>query len=163
MAKASGLAAMQTKRGIALIWAPALLLLVGCNGGASPTPDAGARLIVHTSGGPQTLTVQIADSPALREKGLMGKPTLAPDSGMAFVWATPTTTSFWMKDTLIPLSIAFWDAGGKVVAVSEMTPCTADPCKTYGSPVAYVGAVEANAGWFAMHGVKVGDTLELTR
>jgi uncharacterized membrane protein (UPF0127 family) len=93
----------------------------------------------------------------------MGKATLAPDSGMAFVWATPTTSSFWMKDTLIPLSIAFWDAGGKVVAVSEMTPCAADPCKTYGSPVAYVGAVEANAGWFATHGVKVGDTLELTR
>jgi uncharacterized membrane protein (UPF0127 family) len=140
-----------------------LSLLVGCHGSSSPAPVAGARLIVHTAGGSQTLTVQVADTPALREKGLMGVTSMAPDSGMAFVWTSPITSTFWMKDTLIPLSIAFWDAGGKVVAVSEMTPCTADPCKTYGAPVAYVGAVEANAGWFSAHGVKLGDAVELTR
>jgi len=93
----------------------------------------------------------------------MGVTTLAPDSGMAFVWPAPTSSSFWMKDTLIPLSIAFWDTAGKVVAIDEMTPCTADPCETYGAPVAYVGAVEANKGWFAAHGVRVGDAVELAR
>jgi uncharacterized membrane protein (UPF0127 family) len=50
-----------------------------------------------------------------------------------------------------------------VVAIDEMTPCTADPCKTYGAPVAYVGAAEANARWFDEHGVRVGDHINLTR
>ena len=134
-----------------------------CHGGGPAVPISGARVIVHTATGPQTLTVQISDTPALRDKGLMGKTSLAPDSGMAFVWAEPTDSTFWMKDTLIPLSVAFWGASGRLVAIREMTPCKADPCETYGSPVAYVGAVEANAGWFAAHGAKVGDAIELKR
>jgi uncharacterized protein len=93
----------------------------------------------------------------------MGQASLGPDSGMAFVWAEPTESTFWMKDTPIPLSIAFWDANGRIVAIREMTPCTADPCETYGSPVAYVGAVEAGTGWFRAHAVNVGDVVELMR
>ncbi len=136
--------------------------MVAChNGGA--TSASTAKVVVHAAGGPQTLTVQIADTQALRERGLMGQTSLGPDSGMAFVWAEPTQSTFWMKDTPIPLSIAFWDANGRIVAVREMTPCTADPCETYGSPVAYVGAVEAGMGWFKAHGVNVGDVVELMR
>ena len=120
-------------------------------------------VIATTSNGEATLHVEIADTEALREKGLMGRTSLDPDSGMAFVWSSPSTTSFWMKDTLMPLSIAFWDAAGNVVAIDEMTPCTSDQCKTYGAPVAYLGAAEANPRWFDEHGVRVGDHIKVTR
>jgi uncharacterized membrane protein (UPF0127 family) len=120
-------------------------------------------LLVSTATGQATLNVTIADTGALRERGLMGRTDLAPDSGMVFLWGSePTTSTFWMKDTLIPLSIAFWDAKRRIVAIREMVPCTADPCPTYGAPVPYVGAAEANAGWFQKQGVKVGDRTELT-
>ena len=154
---------MQAKRGSAGVVVVTLALAVGCHSGGPATSASSAEVVVHTAGETQMLTVQVADTPDLRAKGLMVKVSLDPSSGMAFVWAQPTTSTFWMKDTLIPLSIAFWDAAGKIVAIREMTPCRADPCETYGSPVAYVGAVEANAGWFAAHGAKVGDVIELKR
>ena len=66
-----------------------------------------------------------------------------------------------MKDTLIPLSIAFWDEDGRIVGIQDMEPCTADPCPTYGSPEPYVGALEVNQGFFDEHGVVIGDRIEL--
>ncbi|MDP9330372.1 MAG: DUF192 domain-containing protein [Actinomycetota bacterium] len=121
-------------------------------------------LLVNTAEGQATLHVTIADTDALRERGLMGRTDLPAETGMAFLWGDqPTTSTFWMKDTLIPLSIAFWDASGRIVAIREMTPCTADPCPTYGAPVPYLGAAEANAGWFQRQGVHVGDQIDLTR
>ena len=79
-----------------------------------------------------TLFVEVADSPSEHERGLMDIESLLADEGMAFVFQEPTQTSFWMKDTLIPLSIAFVDEEGVVVGVRDMQPCEADPCRTYG-------------------------------
>ena len=93
----------------------------------------------------------------------MGRIHLPSDQGMAFVFDGPTTSQFWMKDTLIPLSIAFWDAGNRVVAILDMPPCRADPCPTYGPQRSYVGAVEAKLGYFDDHGVDVGDRVRLTQ
>lgn len=87
----------------------------------------------------------------------MGVTTLGADDGMAFRWDSSTTGSFWMKDTLIPLSIAFVDEGGRVISIQEMTPCTADPCDTYEASGPYVMAIEANTGWFDDHAIVVGD------
>jgi hypothetical protein len=87
----------------------------------------------------------------------MEVPKLAEDAGMAFVWVEPTTSQFWMKDTLIPLSIAFVDEGGRIVTIRDMQPCAADPCPLYGSTVAYVLAIEANLGYFDEHDIAVGD------
>ena len=83
----------------------------------------------------------------------MNVTALQPDDGMAFVWAEPTTSTFWMKDTLIPLSIAFVNPDGTIVSISDMQPCHADPCPTYASAAPYTMAVEANVGWFADHGI----------
>lgn len=93
----------------------------------------------------------------------MGRTALPSDQGMVFVFDRPTTDRFWMKDTLIPLSIAFWDERNRVVAILDMQPCRADPCPTYGPDQPYVGAVEANLGYFADHGIEVGDQVELTQ
>jgi uncharacterized membrane protein (UPF0127 family) len=76
---------------------------------------------------------------------------------MAFVYDEPSTETFWMKDTLLPLAIAFVDADGHILAIREMTPCAAEPCATYASPAPYLWAVEANSGWFSANGARVGD------
>ena len=141
--------------------AVAILLFVGC---ARPTPsiDAAAVTSVTLRGSQGAVQVQVekADSPAEREKGLMGRTSLGADGGMVFVFADgPVTDRFWMKDTHIPLSIAFWDADGSILAIHDMDPCTADPCPTYGAPVPYVGALEVTQGFFEEHGIHVGDTI----
>jgi len=118
-------------------------------------------LTISTAEGEVTLQVEIADTPDERRTGLMGRTSLDADAGMAFLWSAPTEGDFWMKDTLIPLQIAFWDEGDRIVQIIDMVPCTSDPCPTYGPGEPYVGAVEANAGWFTEHGVAPGDTVEL--
>lgn len=109
------------------------------------------------------LHVEIADTEPSRERGLMGRRSLAPDSGMAFLFGRPVNASFYMKDTLIPLSIAFWDPQDRVVAILDMNPCHADPCPLYSPGVPFIGAVEANQGFFRAHDVRIGDQVELER
>jgi uncharacterized membrane protein (UPF0127 family) len=80
---------------------------------------------------------------------------------MAFLWSEPTATTFGMENTLIPLSIAFWDERGRIVAILDMEPCEADPCPIYDPGTSYEGAVEVGQGAFAERGVKVGDRVDL--
>jgi len=140
-----------------------LLLAIACTGGVQGTPascpqDHGT---VSFSKDAQ-LDVQVAADDASRQRGLMGVTDLPENHGMAFTWDSPTDATFWMKDTLIPLSIAFVGQDGKVVTIDEMTPCTADPCTTYGADGSYTMAIEANANWFADHGIAVGDEATFT-
>ncbi|HEY7660603.1 MAG TPA: DUF192 domain-containing protein [Actinomycetota bacterium] len=116
---------------------------------------------IRTDEGTIDLTVLVADDADERRTGLMGRETLEPVDGMAFVYAEPTEGSFWMKDTLIPLSIAFWDDRGRIVEILDMDPCEAEPCPSYGPGVAFVGALELAQGAFEEHGIEVGDRVEL--
>jgi uncharacterized membrane protein (UPF0127 family) len=134
-------------------------VLAGCSNG--PGPLARGDLTIRTSHGPIVLHVEIARSEGSRAHGLMGRTSLGSDAGMAFVFDRPTRNPFWMKDTLIPLSIAFWDRAGDVVAMLDMDPCRGDPCPLYGPGADYVGAVEATVGFFRDHGVAVGDAVTL--
>ena len=140
------------------------LMAVACDSQEAPAQpgEPGHRVSFTTSsGGSARLDVRMADSDAERARGLMGVEHLGQHEGMAFVFDEPTTGSFWMKDTLIPLSIAFVDGSGTIVTVREMEPCTSDPCPTYGADAPYVLAVEANAGFFDRTGIGVGDRAEL--
>lgn len=119
--------------------------------------DPTREVVFHTAQGDRSLFVRVADSPDERAQGLMGVRDLPADEGMAFAFGGPSTASFWMRDTLIPLSIAFVGEDGRIVALREMTPCRADPCPTYSARRPYTLAVEANAGWFREHGVREGD------
>jgi uncharacterized membrane protein (UPF0127 family) len=130
-------------------------LWAGCGG------DDGSRAIIETDAGDVVVQVEVADTAAEREHGLMGRRELAGDSGMAFVFPEDTTASFWMKDTLIPLSIAFYDDGGRIVGILDMQPCRADPCPLYDPDGAYRGALEVNLGSFRKWGVRVGDRLRV--
>ncbi|HVF08437.1 MAG TPA: DUF192 domain-containing protein [Actinomycetota bacterium] len=134
-----------------------ITMLAACTGGS--TPDGPAFGTVTFEGG-ASLEVRIADDDEERRRGLMGVTSLAADEGMVFEFPEPTDGSFWMQDTLIPLSIAFIDELGHVVTVLEMEPCTEEPCPAYAARAPYVLAVEANAGWFDEHGVEEGDRME---
>ena len=93
----------------------------------------------------------------------MGVTSLPDDEGMVFDFGDqPQSGEFWMKNTLIPLSIAFVDDGRRIVTILEMEPCDAEPCPTYRADDWYVWAIEANAGWFERQGIEVGDTIEET-
>jgi uncharacterized membrane protein (UPF0127 family) len=132
------------------------------SGAALPHLPTGT-LRVRTASETVTLDVQIAESEPARALGLMHRRSLAPNSGMAFLYPGPTGRSFWMKDTLIPLSIAFWGTDHRIVDILDMTPCRADPCPLYSPRASYVGAVEANQGFFTSHGISVGDEVQLSQ
>jgi uncharacterized protein len=109
-----------------------------------------------------TLAVEVADSPAERERGLMGRTSLAPDTGMVFLFDRPTTTAFVMRNTRISLSIAFYDQRGRISQILDMEPCRAEPCRLYLPRTAYVGALEVPQGAFRQFGVREGDRIELS-
>ncbi|MEH7253691.1 DUF192 domain-containing protein [Neobacillus niacini] len=103
------------------------------------------------------LTVQVADTFKKREKGLMFVEQLPEDQGMLFVYSGKTYGGFWMKNTLIPLSIAFVDSDGKILKILNMVPCKEEECPTYDPGVFYQYALEVNLGWFEKNQIKEGD------
>jgi uncharacterized protein len=119
--------------------------------------------LIHTPQKTVTVTIEIAESTAQLQRGLMGRRSLAPRSGMAFLFATDTRGRFWMKDTLIPLSIAFWGKNGRILRILDMAPCRADPCKVYDPHVAFRGALEVNRGAFTRWGVHHGAVVTIRR
>jgi uncharacterized protein len=138
----------------------ALAVLAGCGGGGGS--GAGAQAVLSHGDREETIAVEIADTAAEREQGLMGRETLPADAGMAFVFPAEHRGPFWMKDTLIPLSIAFYSANGRILKILDMEPCEADPCPLYDPGVSYRGALEVNEGAFAGWGISEGDLLRIT-
>jgi uncharacterized protein len=140
-----------------LALALALTALTACGGGEAP------QAIIDTQDGEVTVHVEVADTQAEREHGLMERRSLDPEAGMIFVFPETVTGAFWMKDTLIPLSIAFYDQDGRILRILNMEPCRQDPCPVYDPGVAYRGALEVNRGAFRRWGVAEGDRLRLER
>jgi uncharacterized protein len=136
-----------------------LAVLAGCG---RDGVEQGAQAVLLHGNQETTISVEIADTPAERERGLMGRTTLPADAGMAFVFPEDQRGAFWMKDTLIPLSIAFFSADGRILKILDMEPCDADPCPLYDPGVAYRGALEVNEGAFAGWGITTGDRLRIT-
>lgn len=107
-------------------------------------------------GDPVTVRLEVAADPATRARGLMEREEVPPGTGMVFLYPRDVAEAYWMKNTLVPLSIAFVAADGRVVSVHEMTPCKADPCPSYAPAGPYRYAVELAAGSFAAAGVGPG-------
>lgn len=137
----------------------AVATLVTC-GGTDTHPDRPPST-VSFEGADALLYVDVADDAEERRRGLMGLEGLPADEGMAFVFDEPVQSTFWMKGTFIPLSIAFVDDEGRVIGVRDMQPCEVDPCPSYGVDEPYVLAIEANLGWFGEHGIEAGGRAEL--
>ncbi|MBA4110603.1 MAG: hypothetical protein C0487_13535 [Leptothrix sp. (in: Bacteria)] len=100
-----------------------------------------------------TIKAEVARTPKQHEIGLMNRTSMGPNDGMIFVFDRPVQQCFWMKNTLIPLSIAFIADDGTIVNLDEMKPETLDThCSA--KPVRYV--LEMNTGWFSKRGLKAG-------
>ena len=106
---------------------------------------------------PARVSLEVAADEPARQKGLSNRSALPAGSGMAFLFPTDTTVQFWMKDTLVPLQIAFVGGNGRVVGLFEMPPCRQDPCPTYGPARPYRYAVELGSGAFTAAGIREGD------
>ena len=119
--------------------------------------------VIRTADRALHVRVEIAATPAQQEQGLSGRRTLAPNAGMAFLWTSNVRETFWMKNTSIPLSIAFWGKRGRILRILDMAPCRRDPCRVYDPQVAFRGALEVNRGAFARWGVHRGDLVTIRR
>ena len=151
-----------------------IVFLAGCRGATggqdghdaagkkanSGTPDLSTMTIDASGGKKVEVRVEIADDPLERERGLMDRTSLGEDRGMLFVFPREQPLSFWMKDTKIPLSIAYIDSNGRITDILDMKPLDDEPPHyTSSEPVLY--ALEVNQGFFDERGVKVGDQAEI--
>jgi len=128
--------------------------VVVSTGGASPTAAT-----LRLDGVP--FRPELALTAARRSVGLMNRRP-APADGMLFVFPEDTTGGFWMKNTLVPLTIAFFDAQGKRVRKLSMTPCRSDPCRVYDPKRWYRFALELRAS-DARRAATLGPVAELRR
>jgi uncharacterized protein len=122
---------------------------------AQQAPQPTLRTTKLTAG-IHVITAEIASTPQSRMIGLMMRERLAPNHGMVFVFEDKSQHCFWMRNTLIPLSIAFLDDDGTVVSIADMAPKSeASTCPQ--RPVRY--ALEMDQGWFAKRGVTAGNKI----
>jgi hypothetical protein len=103
------------------------------------------------------ITAEVAATSEQRATGLMNRFSLQPDHGMLFVFERPEPLGFWMKNTFIPLSIAFLDAEGRILNIDDMAPQTETTHRSRG-PGLY--ALEMRKGWFLERGIKAGDRVD---
>lgn len=126
----------------------------------SPHPQSGLqrhRIALHNDSRHSIkILAEIADEPQAQGRGLMFRTELPAGEGMLFVFPDEAPRGFWMKNTLIPLDILFFDASGTWVSGMTMTPCEADPCPRYPSGGAAKYALEVGAGFIAGTGVGMG-------
>lgn len=106
----------------------------------------------------KTIKVEVARAEKEKERGLMFRERMGKDEGMLFVYEREEGLSFWMKNTRLPLSIAFIDKGGKIVDIQDMEPFSLE---THASAYPARYALEMNRGWFAREGIKVGDLVKI--
>ena len=131
------------------------IVISGCNGqpGASLNDEFYALPVGDT-----IVNVEIVDTPDERRVGLMFRESMPDDHGMLFVFEHERVLSFWMKNTRIPLSLAYITKDGTIAHIVHMEPYDQ---RSHTSNCAVQYALEVNQGWFKEHGVEVGDKVEL--
>lgn len=123
---------------------------------AKDQPQTGLPTI-SLKAGSQTIRADVAATDEARQKGLMFRDKLAPNEGMLFVFPQLAYHAMWMRNTPLPLSVAYMDDSGKILSIHEMQPFTEDSHQASG-PARY--ALEMNGGWFTTNKVKIGDRIK---
>jgi uncharacterized membrane protein (UPF0127 family) len=143
----------------------AFALIVACGGGDdtaagdAPTPPQQTMLVfTNGAGGEVELEVEVADEFEEQTLGLMFRHNLPQNSGMIFIFGFDHSTGFIMKDTLIPLSIAFTLADGTILDIQDMEPMEIG---SHRPEQMYRHAIEVNQGWFERNGIAVGDHVDI--
>jgi uncharacterized protein len=161
-------------------------------GGQAAGPDGGRALPAVAFAGGQartaTLAVEVADDGNEMQCGLMHRTSLPDDQGMIFIYGEDSSGGFWMRNTLIPLSIAYVAADGRIVDILDMRPVPEPKMTPFRMPDGtevnvkdgdrppdgatwvtypprgpYRYAIEANQGWFGRHGIAVGDRADVSK
>jgi uncharacterized protein len=141
-------------RSLTFCW---VLLSAACQPKAADTSPFGLRIAeLKISNVP--LTVEIADTPQASENGLMFRDSLPEDRGMLFLFEQPKKASFWMRNTKIPLSIAYIDSTEKILEIKSMNPLDETVVPSSSDQVAF--ALEVNQGWFVRHGISSGAKID---
>jgi uncharacterized protein len=136
---------------VVLLGAGAVLPMASAQEGPQKLPA------ITLSAGMHLIQAEVAQTPEQRGIGLMHRPKMGANEGMLFVFETPTQQCFWMKNTLLPLSIAFLEDDGSVVNIEDMAPQALNShCSK--RPVRF--ALEMNQGWFAKRGIKAGSRVQ---
>jgi uncharacterized protein len=130
----------------------AIAPLVAAN---APQPQKGLPMLTLKAG-KQTIKAQVAATDETRQTGLMHRSSMPPNEGMVFVFPQLGYHAMWMRNTLIPLSVAYLDDSGKIVSIHEMEALNETSHQAKG-PARF--ALEMNAKWFSKHDVKVGDVI----
>lgn len=136
------------------------LLTVSCMSGSLGSADpleAEAMRSIELRIGEKVFLLEVAEDDRSRHIGLMGRTELSHSEGMLFVYPDERIRAFWMKDTLIPLSLAFVDAAGVIISVHDMRPGSRDPVVSE-RPAGYV--IELALGEFSEAGVVPGDSIQ---
>ena len=131
-----------------------VVMTLGCLETASAqAPISGAELKIDEL----RIKVEVAATDSERSLGLMYRNSLESDRGMVFVFQEPLRMCMWMKNTLIPLSVAFIDNKGRIINIEDMTPQSEEE-RCSRKPARY--ALEMNQGWFQRHAIGVGDMID---
>jgi uncharacterized membrane protein (UPF0127 family) len=146
---------MVTRR--AVLWFCAFVA-AGAAAGSTAAPLQSfetSRLTIVSALGRHRFTVELAETPAQMQQGLMFRPSLAPDAGMLFDFKGPTVATMWMRNTLIPLDMLFVDANGTIVNIQARAVPESDAVISAAAPVRAV--LELNGGTAARLGIAPGD------
>lgn len=140
----------------------ALLFLSSINVACAAAPSEAVNKVTFKQANIQVagknLHVEYADSAALRARGLMFRKSLCEDCGMLFKFAPPRQVAMWMKNTFVPLDVAYFTKDGTITDIKPLQPHNLTPV---GSSKAISYALEMNQGWFAKHKVSVGDKIKI--
>jgi uncharacterized protein len=140
------------------------LVLAGCGGGGNgdaPSSLPTVDVVIGTGASALTIEAEVAATPDDRSTGLMGRTSLPENGGMLFVFREPVRVSFYMKDTLIPLDIAFIGQG-RVLEIKTMVPCKMEKeCPLTVPSTTYEQALEVAAGTFARAGIVAGASVDI--
>ncbi len=144
-----------TRKSSSFLAAIAALLAIAVTGCSKP------QVLIRPSGGNAalaTVKVEVADTPAKREIGLMYRSHLAPDAGMIFIFPTALPVRFWMKNTEIPLDMVFADGKRQIIGIVANAAPYSEKLLAVEGNSKYV--LEVNAGFCKRYGVKAGDYIE---
>ncbi|MDQ9169818.1 DUF192 domain-containing protein [Oxalobacteraceae bacterium R-40] len=112
---------------------------------------------VQLTAGMHVIQAEVAATEGARQQGLMNRQTMGPNEGMLFVFDRPAGVCMWMKNTPLPLSVAFIDQAGKIVNIEDMQPNTTD---SHCAKKLIRYALEMNQSWFKQKNIKPGTTIE---
>lgn len=134
------------------------VLVISVVGESAEHPRSARAATAIVTFGPDTVIAQVASTPSERNRGLQGTTELPDGTGMLFVFNSEVKQSFWMEDTPIDLDIAFLDAAFRVVDVQQMEALS---LAIHESRERALYALEVRRGWFAEHGIRIGDVARI--